>query len=151
MLAPGDGSDPMQIIDVRDLTEWIVRLAENGTAGTFNGVGPASPMSASEMLYGIRAITSSEVRFTWVPTFFLKKLGVKPYSDMPIWTPNDPLAAVDHSRAIASGLTFRSLAATSLDTLKWHRTRPAEAQAELRTGIKPEREREVLEAWHRSK
>jgi len=151
VLAPGDGSDPMQIIDVRDLTEWIVRLAENGTAGTFNGVGPASPMSASEMLYGIRAITSSEVRFTWVPTFFLKKLGVKPYSDMPIWTPNDPLAAVDHSRAIASGLTFRSLAATSLDTLKWHRTRPAEAQAELRTGIKPEREREVLEAWHRSK
>ena len=151
VLAPGDGSDPMQIIDVRDLTEWIVRLAENGTPGTFNGVGPASPMSAAEMLHGIRAITSSPVRFTWVPTAFLKKLEVRPYSDMPIWTPGDPFAAVDHSHAIASGLTFRSLAETSLDTLKWHRTRPVEAQAELRTGIKPGREREVLEAWHRSK
>jgi 2'-hydroxyisoflavone reductase len=151
VLAPGDGSDPVQIIDVRDLTEWIVRLAEGGTAGAFNGVGPASPLSTAEMLYGIRAITASKVRFTWVPTPFLKKHGVKPYSDMPIWTPNDPLAAVDNSRAIASGLTFRSLAETSLDTLHWHRTRPAEAQAELRTGIKADREREVLEAWHRSR
>jgi 2'-hydroxyisoflavone reductase len=151
VLAPGDGSDPMQIIDVRDLTEWIVRLAEDGTPGTFNGVGPASPMSAAEMLHGIRAITPSPVHFTWVPTPFLKKQKVKPYSDMPIWTPDDPFAAVDHSHAIASGLTFRSLAETSLDTLKWHRTRPAEEQAELRTGIKPGREREVLEAWHRSK
>jgi 2'-hydroxyisoflavone reductase len=151
VLAPGDGSDPMQIIDARDLTEWIVRLAENGTSGTFNGVGPASPMSAAEMLYGIRAITSSPVSFTWVPTPFLKKLEVKPYSDMPIWTPADPFAAVDHSHAIASGLTFRSLAETSLDTLKWHRTRPVGARAELRTGIKPGREREVLEAWHSSK
>ncbi len=151
VLAPGDGSDPMQIIDVRDLTEWIVRLAEHGTAGTFNGVGPASAMSAAEMLHGIRAITSSPVKFTWVPTKFLKKHEVKPYSDMPIWTPGDPFAAVDNSHAIASGLTFRSLAETSLDTLKWHRTRPVEAQGELRTGIKPDREREVLEAWQRSK
>jgi len=151
VLAPGDGSDPMQIIDVRDLTEWIVRLAENETAGTFNGVGPASPMSTAEMLYGIRAITSSDIRFTWVPTAFLKKHGVRPYSDMPIWTPNDPMAAVDHSGATASGLTFRCLAETSLDTLKWHRTRSPEAQAELRTGIRPEREGEVLEAWRRSK
>jgi 2'-hydroxyisoflavone reductase len=150
VLAPGDGSDAMQIIDTRDLTEWIVRLAEDGTPGTFNGVGPASPMSAAEMLYGIRAITSSPMQFTWVATSFLRQHEVKPYSDMPIWTPGDPFAAVDQSFAIASGLTFRSLAATSLDTLEWHRTRPGEAQNELRIGIKPEREREVLEAWHRS-
>ena len=66
-------------------------------------------------------------------------------------TPGDPFAAVDHSFAIASGLTFRSLAETSLDTLEWHRTRPDEAQEELRMGIKPEREREVLEAWRRTR
>ncbi|HEY1750506.1 MAG TPA: NAD-dependent epimerase/dehydratase family protein, partial [Caulobacteraceae bacterium] len=29
-LAPGDGSDPVQFIDSRDLAEWIVRLAETG-------------------------------------------------------------------------------------------------------------------------
>lgn len=149
VLAPGDGSDPVQIIDVRDLTEWIIRLAEEGAPGTFNGVGPASPMSVAEMLYGIRATTNCPVRFTWVPTKFLRQHEVEPYSDMPIWTPADPFAAVDHSHAVASGLTFRSLATTSVDTLNWHRTRPAEEQSELRTGIKPDREKEVLEAWHR--
>jgi 2'-hydroxyisoflavone reductase len=149
VLAPGDGSDPVQIIDARDLTEWIIRLAEEGVPGEFNGVGPASPMSMAEMLNGIRAITNSPVQFTWVPTKFLRKHEVKPYSDMPIWTPADPFAAVDHSHAIASGLTFRSLAKTSLDTLNWHRTRPAEEQSFLQTGIKPDREKEVLEAWQR--
>ena len=29
VLAPGDGTDQVQIIDVRDLSEWIVRLAES--------------------------------------------------------------------------------------------------------------------------
>jgi 2'-hydroxyisoflavone reductase len=149
VLAPGDGSDPVQIIDARDLTEWLIRLAEEGTPGTFNGVGPASPMSIAEMLYGIRAITNTPVQFTWVPTEFLRNRGVRPYFDMPIWTPADPFAAVDHRNAIASGLTFRSLAETALDTLNWHRTRPAEEQSELRMGIDPDREKEVLEAWHR--
>ena len=31
VLAPSDGTDTIQIIDVRDLSEWMVRLAENGT------------------------------------------------------------------------------------------------------------------------
>ena len=39
------------------------------------------------------------VQFTWESTEFLREQGVKPYSDMPIWTPADPLAAVDHSHA----------------------------------------------------
>ncbi len=149
VLAPGDGSDPVQIIDVRDLTEWMVRLAENGVAGTFNGVGLGSPMSMAGMLHGIRAITSSEVEFTWVPIPFLREQGVRPYVDMPIWIPGDPFSAIDNSRAMSSGLTFRPLAVTASDTLEWHRTRPAEAQAELRIGIKPDREVEVLAAWRR--
>ncbi|MCH7562561.1 MAG: NAD-dependent epimerase/dehydratase family protein [Gemmatimonadetes bacterium] len=147
VLAPGDGSDPVQIIDVRDLTEWIVRLAENGTAGAFNGVGLGSPLSMAGMLHGIRAITSSEVELTWVPIPFLREQEIRPYVDMPIWIPGDPLSAVDNSRAMGSGLTFRPMAVTALDTLEWHRTRPAEAQAELRVGIKPDREKEVLTVW----
>ena len=151
VLAPGDGSDATQIIDVRDLDEWIIRLAEQGTYGTFNGVGLASPPSMKELLYGIRATTTKEVEFTWVPVPFLREHGVEPYSDMPIWTPADPLSAVDNSHAVASGLTFRPLAVTAMDTMTWHQSRPAEQQAQLRTGIKADRERKVIEAWHRHK
>ena len=40
MLAPGDGNDPVQIIDSRDLAEWTIRVAENRTLGVFNATGP---------------------------------------------------------------------------------------------------------------
>jgi len=149
VLAPGDGTDPVQIIDVRDLTEWIVRLVEDETYGSFNGVGIGSPLSMAEMLYGIRAVTTSDVKFTWVPIPFLREHDVQSYSDMPIWIPNDPMSFVDNSKAMASGLTFRTLADTAADTLEWHLARPAEQQAELKIGIKPDRENGVLAAWHK--
>jgi len=149
VLAPGDGTDPVQFIDVRDLCEWIVRLVETRTFGNFNGVGIGSPLSMAEMLYGMRAITSSAVKFTWVPIPFLMEHDVQSYSDMPIWIPGDPLSVVDNSLAMASGLTFRPLAVTATDTLNWHRTRSVEEQTELRIGIKSAREKQVLDAWHK--
>ena len=52
MLVPGDGTDPVQIIDGRDLGEWMIRLAEAGTLGTFNAVGPDKPLTMDAMLQG---------------------------------------------------------------------------------------------------
>lgn len=72
-----------------------------------------------------------------------------PDSDMPIWIPNDPMSFVDNSKAMASGLIFRTLAETAADTLEWHLARPAKQQAELRIGIKLDRGKEVLAAWHK--
>ena len=148
VLVPGDGNDEVQVIDVRDLMEFTVRLAENSTSGVFNGVGIGSRLSMAEMVYGIRAVTTSNVRFTWVPARFLRDNDVHAYSDMPIWIPGDPLSSVDNSHAQAAGLTFRPLAVTAADTLAWHKTRPQEEQDELRIGIDPDREKEVLAAWH---
>jgi len=148
VLAPGDGTAPVQIIDVRDLTEWIIRLAGNETHGDFNGVGPGSTLSMAEMLYGIRAVTSSPLSFTWVPVPFLRANNIQSYSDMPIWIPGDPLSFVDNSLAVGSGLTFRPLAVTASDTLQWHLGRPAAQQAHLRIGITADREKAVLAAWH---
>jgi len=150
VLAPGDGTDQVQIIDVRDLMEFTVRLAETSTAGIFNGVGPGSRLSMAEMVYGIRAVTSSHVRFTWVPARYLRDNNVQSYSDMPIWIPGDPLSAVDNSHAQKAGLNFRPLALTAADTLAWHKTRPQEEQDKLRIGIDPNRETDVLDAWHGS-
>ncbi|MFO8175279.1 MAG: NAD-dependent epimerase/dehydratase family protein [Longimicrobiales bacterium] len=147
VLAPGTGKDATQIIDVRDLTEWIVRLAEGGISGVFNATGPEARLSMAEMLYGIRAITSAPVRFTWVPVPFLEDRGVRPWSDMPAWIPGDPLSFVNVSRAVEAGLTFRPLAVTARDTLEYQISRPAQEQQELQAGITREREREVLAAW----
>jgi len=148
VLSPGDGTDPVQLIDARDLTEWLVRLGEAQRSGIFNGVGPAGDLSMAEMLYGIRAVTSTPVDFTWVPIPFLRQHDVQPYSDMPIWIPGDPLSRVGNAASLAAGLTFRPLAVTAADTLAWHKDRPAAEREELRIGIDKSKETEVLAAWH---
>ena len=87
VLAPDDPSDPIQIIDVRDFTEWMIRLGEDSRAGVFNVVGPRTPRPMAELLYGIRAVTTAETTFTWVHEDFLREVGVRPYSNMLVWRP----------------------------------------------------------------
>lgn len=147
VLAPGDGSDPVQFIDVRDLTEWMIRMAEDGTTGAFNGIGPEAEMTMAGMLHGMRAITSTPVEFHWVDKAFLRANNVQPYSDMPIWIPDDPFSTIPTERSVAAGLTYRPLATTARDTLDWHLSRGAAVEF----GISREREADVLEAWRASR
>jgi 2'-hydroxyisoflavone reductase len=66
VIAPGDPTDPVQIVDGRDLGEWMIHVAEENHTGVYNATGPASPMSIAEMLYGIRAVTNANVTFRWL-------------------------------------------------------------------------------------
>jgi 2'-hydroxyisoflavone reductase len=152
VLAPGNPRHANQIIDQRDLTEWIVRLAEQGITGNFNGVGPASRLSMAEMLYGIRAAFPAPVGFTWVSTEFLTAQEVTPWQDLPSWIPGDPLMFVDNASAIASGLTYRPLAATAADTAAWDRSRPVaerSTRADAKFGLSRDREKSLLAEWRR--
>jgi len=58
------------------------------------------------------------------------------------------LSESSNARAVAAGLTYRSLATITLDTLEWFRTLPAERQANLVAGMTPEVESALLSAWH---
>lgn len=148
VLAPGDPEHANQVIDQRDLTEWIVRLAENRTTGDFNATGPGERLSMGSMLDQIGSAIETPYELAWVPESFLEEQGVAPWSDLPAWIPGDPLMYVDVRDAVAAGLTFRPLAMTTRDTLEWDKTRPAEERANRRFGMSREREREVLAAWH---
>lgn len=151
VLAPGDGSDRVQIIDARDLSEWVVRLVEQKTFGTFMGVGPRNGRSMAELLYGIAAVTTSDVEWTWVPREFLAQHRVREYAEMPVWRASvgqfAGFARFDLTREIAAGLTFRSLADTTQATLAFHHARSGDRKATLRAGLSADREREVLAAW----
>jgi 2'-hydroxyisoflavone reductase len=150
VLAPGDGKDAVQIIDARDLAEWMIRLAESKTVGTFNAMGPASELSMGKMLEGIQASIKSSARLQWAPASFLEQQKVRAWSDMPVWIPGGGDSAGFSTRsnrkAVAKGLTFRPLSKTAPDTLAWFKAQPKERQAALKAGIKPEREAEVLKA-----
>jgi 2'-hydroxyisoflavone reductase len=152
VLAPGDPNTGAMFIDVRDLADFYVHLIEQGTTGVFNALGPASPLSFAELLYGIRAVTSAQVSFTWVDTDFLLEREVRPYGQMPLWMParGDRVGfqQFDLSRPLAAGIKYRPLAVTARDTLEFHKSRPLERQQDLRSGMPRERERELLAEWH---
>ncbi len=154
VLAPGDPNNHAMFIDVRDLADFYVHLAEQGTHGVFNALGPEAPLSFAELLYGIRAVTNANVRFHWVDTDFLLEQKVRPYADLPMWRPARGDFAgfqrFDLTRPLRAGLKYRPLAVTAKDTLDFHLARPAERRAKLRSGLRPEKQQALLAAWAES-
>ena len=153
VLAPGDPSDPVQFIDGRDLAEWTIRMVERRETGTYNATGPEKTLGVGAMLEGIKTANKSNANFTWVKTDFLEAQKVAPWSDIPVWVPprgeEGGMGRISIQRALAKGLTFRLLSETARDTLAWFKAQPAERQAKLKAGLSPEREAEVLAAWHK--
>ncbi|MDB4915252.1 MAG: epimerase, partial [Gemmatimonadetes bacterium] len=155
VLAPGNPNDPVQYIDSRDLAEWTIRVAENRTLGTFNALGPVKPTTISEMLYGIKAVTTAGAQFTWVPADFLAAQKIRGWSNMPVWVnpvgPSAGFSSWSNKRAVAAGLTFRPLAVTAKETIDWNKTRSEAELAALAegktSGVSAAHEREVLDAW----
>ena len=148
VLAPGDGSDPVQFIDVRDLAEWTIRVAEQRITGVFNAAGPDPPITVGQMLAGIAQGLQVHPRLVWAPTAFLRENDVSPWGDMPVWIPGQGETFGFHRRdirrAIVAGLTYRPLPITAADTLAWLRTLLPERQAKLRAGLIPGRETDLL-------
>jgi 2'-hydroxyisoflavone reductase len=149
VLAPGEPGDPVQIIDGRDLAEWTIRMVENRETGIYNAVGPDKPLTMGGMLEGIKGALKSNAAFAWANADFLKQQKVEAWSDMPVWAGDElGMARTSNQRAVEKGLTFRPLADTARDTLDWFKKQTPERQAKLKAGITPEREKEVLAAWH---
>jgi len=91
---------------------------------------------------------------TWVPAAFLAEQQVSAWADMPVWVPADEenkgFHTMTSAKGIAKGLTFRPALDTARDTLTWWNAQPSERRAKPRAGLKPEREADVLAAWHAS-
>jgi len=148
--APGRAQRAVQFIDVRDLARWMVGLAASGTSGTFNATGPLEPIAMAAVLETCREIARSDACFEWIDEQFLAASGVQPWKEMPLWVPeSDPHAAgfmnVPIRRALATGLTFRSLRETVSDTLDWSRTRGNDHS--WKAGLPADREATLLTQW----
>ncbi len=151
-LIPGSKEDPVQIIDVRDLADFIITAIEQRHMGTFNACGPGDPLTIGELLGTCNKISGSQAQLTWAPTEFLAEHKLEPWSDMPVWVPpvedGVGMMTINHAKAVTAGLRHRPVADTVKATLEWWKTLPGDRQAELRAGISRAREAEVLAAWH---
>jgi len=120
--------------------------------GIFNATGPGSYLSIAEMLGAIRGAMVTDAHLTFVDADFLAEHKVRPWSDLPVWIPprGDTAGFMRRSiaKAVAAGLTFRPLADTTRDTLAFYHQQAADRQAELRAGMEPAREQEILALWH---
>jgi len=147
VLAPGTPDDTVQLIDVRDLAQWIVLAAQTGLTGIFDAIGPS--ITRGEFLTQCAAGVGSTCTFTWADRAFLESHDIKRWSgprSLPLWLPLPDFAGFstrDTSAAREAGLTVRPLAETARDTLAW-----ARATGGTVTGLTADEERAALGARH---
>jgi nucleoside-diphosphate-sugar epimerase len=149
VLAPDRPDRATQFIDARDLADWTVRMAEAGATGTYNATGPAERLTMGQLLDVCNTAGGGSAAFTWASEAFLLDAGVGPWIELPLWVPESEGAGFDSvsiAKALAAGLSFRSLEETVRDTLAWDAARPADTQR--RAGLDAEKERETLRRWH---
>ncbi len=148
VLAPEKPDAPVQIVDVRDLSDFIIKLIEENASGIYNATGPDYDLTMGALLDASKQVSKSDARFHWASVEFLVENKVEAWSDMPVWLPSSGdeagISRVDVSKAINAGLKFRPLEETVRNTLEWAKTRSPDH--EWRAGLSAEREAEVLAA-----
>jgi 2'-hydroxyisoflavone reductase len=152
MAVPGAPTDPVQIIDVRDLGQWLVRLRELKAYGAFNACGPAKKLPMGELVVACVKAAATKPTPTWIPAAFVaKQEGV----EFPIWAAFEGDTKGFHTwkndRAIKAGLRFRPVEETVKDTLAWFKTQEGMEKGRTRlAGPNAEAEAKLLAAWKES-
>ncbi len=141
IVCPPDPARESAWIDVRDLSQWMVTLAENDTQGIFNAAGPASPMNHEQVMYGFRAFSAGPAQLHWPTRTVLDEIGFNP----PWFWRGTYSRHIDASASVAAGLSYRSLATSIRDTHEWWQAQSDERRANARGWPSPDLERAVLE------
>jgi 2'-hydroxyisoflavone reductase len=154
MLVVGDPLGPIQMIDIRDMAEWVIRMAEKGDTGVFNCTGPGLKLGWAEMLGAVRGTLSQAVSLTWVPMQWVLDQGAfkNNYNNFLFWPSQGNalgLMSTINAKAVAHGLAFRPLGVTAADTLTWYKSVPAESRKQLLGPVADSlaHEAELLGAW----
>jgi 2'-hydroxyisoflavone reductase len=145
---PGPPESPLQVIDVRDMGAWMVKLLEDRRSGPFHACSPEPVFTwAQAMQEIVDTVGPAGTTLTWLSAEQVAAADLPPGA-FPLWSGDDPdvwVMAADPSRAYATGLTPRPLADTIRDTLEWTRT----AEPPEGTGVSPETEAQLLAGGRR--
>jgi len=149
VLAPGTAGNFVQLIDARDLSEWIISMIERVENGTFNVTSKSLDLTFGKFLEEMKSATESDAELVWANEKFLTENNVAPWSEMPFYLSESDensknFLTMNVDRAIAKGLKFRPLRETILDVKNWREKQ----DFEMRAGISFEREKELLEKYH---
>ncbi|HSK72871.1 MAG TPA: NAD-dependent epimerase/dehydratase family protein [Pyrinomonadaceae bacterium] len=148
VLAPGESNRFVQLIDAGDLSEWIIKMTEQGETGIYNANSKPFELTMGKILEEIKNVSGSDAEFTWVSEDFLKQENVMAWSEMPLYLPESEegfrgFMSANVDKALEKGLSFRPLSETIRETLNWRKTKTDEMKA----GISAEKEKELLRKW----
>lgn len=136
----------IQYIDVRDLAAFCAELMEKDDSGTYNCVTPVGALTFGDLYRACSQVVGDAADVIEPGEAFLKAHNVEPWSDLPLWIPQDDpscnVTNTDPSRALSRGLRIRSIAQTVRDVLQWARGAGKHFGA-LAAGLSPEREAEL--------
>ena len=153
ILVPGKTEDPVQYIDVRDVAEFMIRLAEQKAAGIYNAVGPSNKETMLNFVTKTQNTFDVESTLIQIDDYeFLKEHKV--YYLVP-WIPIDELsygsARVSNAFSIKNGLTFRETKTSIKETHNWwysdNLTDERRAKFEQKENSVLMKEKEIIAAW----
>lgn len=133
MLAPGDGSDHVQVIDAHDVAEFTRRVIEVDLGGVFNLAGPRLSWAEFLRVLGAKSLV-------WVDA---AAAGVTEF-ELPLFRtergPRSGLMDVCNQRACAAGLTLSDPAETADRVRAWL------GECKLQPALSRQREAELIRA-----
>lgn len=148
-IAPGDGTDHVEIVDVVDVGRFLALAVDRGLFGTYNLTG--RPMTFKEFIDDSKRAVRSTAEFVWVPQTFLHEHGLDPdpgyLGKFPFWHPEPQRRGffqISSQRAFDAGWKTRPFEETvsdylgfldELDNFDW------------RDELTPAMEKATLDAW----
>ena len=153
VLAPGDPARGLQLIDVRDLSTFLLDQVQAHAGGVHNIVPDAPNTTMGRLVDHCMQVTGSNAEPVWMDEGFLFSQGVAPWSELPLWLPDGPETAgfwaVSGAGAKTAGLRTRPFGESVRDTWAWLRSggevQPAPGVVPF--GLSHEKEQRVLAAW----
>jgi 2'-hydroxyisoflavone reductase len=151
VLAPGPSTRPLQLIDARDLAQWMITCAEQHIGGVFNAVSPVAHTTIGELLDIACQVTESNAELVWFTPEQINAAGIAPWTELPIWVPpTGELAGLhdgDVSAALRAGLRCRPIRETIQDTWDWLQQEGPPIQRDDRPihGLDPQREADLID------
>ena len=149
-IAPGEGTDAVEFVDVKDVATFLLLAIEQQKLGAFNLTGRS--MSFAAFLRSCKATTSSNTDFVWIPRAFLAKEGLKTDGELgvysgnfPLWRPDDNvqnLFRISSKKAYREGWQTRPFSKTAEDCFTTF-----SAIADWKDYLPLDRERQVLAHW----
>ncbi len=141
VLAPSEPDVVAQWVDARDLCPWIVSLGENHTPGIYNAAGPASTVTRSGLMWGLRAMTENPVQFHWPSGKLLSELNI----DLPMMSTGGGSLRFGNEASMKAGINYRSLADTARDTHTWWQKQSTQRRDNPRGWPSAETERKAID------